>query len=313
MSNPTISQIKVGDGVVYDLCDSEVRNMLFNLNNFNIKANNIYIGNKSDADVIKIQSRTRDQNVNFLQIYNGATHGSGLVFGAGGLTVIGGGEAAENIRAKVIADGGLDSNEQLHLGSDNKIYFHSNCNDITTKKTMILDTSGDLTVPGNIIPKSQTKNTIFAAPNGSNGAPSFRALVAADIPNLNASKIASGTLGSDRLPTVSGSAKGAMTAAQYKKLSGIQSGSFTWTTTQADYRYAKSITFSSAYSSAPIVLVTMGYNWATNNSANAEDANGITAVVSSVTTSGATITIWNKELEKNTAVTVYWVAIGSIA
>lgn len=41
---------------------------------------------------------------------------------------------------------------------------------------------------------SRTKNTILAAPNGSNGAPTFRALVAADIPSLAASKISAGTL-----------------------------------------------------------------------------------------------------------------------
>jgi hypothetical protein len=36
---------------------------------------------------------------------------------------------------------------------------------------------------------SQTQNTVWAAPNGSAGAPAFRALVAADIPTLTASKI----------------------------------------------------------------------------------------------------------------------------
>ena len=41
---------------------------------------------------------------------------------------------------------------------------------------------------------SRTKNTVLAAPNGSNGAPTFRSLVAADIPNLAASKIDAGTL-----------------------------------------------------------------------------------------------------------------------
>lgn len=40
----------------------------------------------------------------------------------------------------------------------------------------------------------QTANTVYAAPNGSAGTPSFRALVAADIPNLSASKITSGAL-----------------------------------------------------------------------------------------------------------------------
>jgi hypothetical protein len=42
---------------------------------------------------------------------------------------------------------------------------------------------------------SQSANTVFSAPNGSAGAPTFRALVAADIPNLDTSKLTSGTLG----------------------------------------------------------------------------------------------------------------------
>ena len=41
---------------------------------------------------------------------------------------------------------------------------------------------------------SVTKNRVFASPNGSDGSAAFRALVAADIPNLDASKITSGTL-----------------------------------------------------------------------------------------------------------------------
>lgn len=41
---------------------------------------------------------------------------------------------------------------------------------------------------------NQLQNLVFASPNGSTGAPSFRALVAADIPNIDASKITTGTL-----------------------------------------------------------------------------------------------------------------------
>lgn len=41
---------------------------------------------------------------------------------------------------------------------------------------------------------SKTANYVYAAPNGSAGAPSFRKLVAADIPSLAASKITSDTL-----------------------------------------------------------------------------------------------------------------------
>lgn len=41
---------------------------------------------------------------------------------------------------------------------------------------------------------SQTANTVYASPNGMAGTPSFRALVAADVPNLDTSKITTGTL-----------------------------------------------------------------------------------------------------------------------
>lgn len=58
-----------------------------------------------------------------------------------------------------------------------------------------ITTNGTLT--GSL--KSQTQNQVFAAPDGADGVPAFRLLAAADIPNLAASKITSGTFGTTRL------------------------------------------------------------------------------------------------------------------
>ena len=67
-------------------------------------------------------------------------------------------------------------------------------------------TSGNLTLGGTLAVTasnfaSQAANTVLAAPNGSAGAPTFRTLVAADVPSLDASKITSGTISADRLPS----------------------------------------------------------------------------------------------------------------
>lgn len=87
-------------------------------------------------------------------------------------------------------------------------------------------TSGTLAVArGGTGAATGTKNYVFATPNGSNGAPSFRALVAADIPSLAASKITSGTLAIERGGT------GATTAADARTALGAASTSVANTST----------------------------------------------------------------------------------
>jgi hypothetical protein len=63
-------------------------------------------------------------------------------------------------------------------------------------------TSGTLTANWN----SQTANTVLAGPSSGTGAPAFRALVSADIPSFDASKITSGVLPVARGGTNSGAA-----------------------------------------------------------------------------------------------------------
>lgn len=72
---------------------------------------------------------------------------------------------------------------------------------------IIVDAYGRITSAANrdMFP-SQTANLVFASPNGASGAPSFRALVAADIPSLDTSKLTSGVLGIARGGTGLGTA-----------------------------------------------------------------------------------------------------------
>lgn len=67
-----------------------------------------------------------------------------------------------------------------------------------------ITTSGTLTATL----ASQPANTVFSSPNGSAGAPSFRSLVAADIPNLDTSKITTGLLSVERGGTGAGTLTG---------------------------------------------------------------------------------------------------------
>ena len=96
--------------------------------------------------------------------------------------------------ATTITENNLTANRALISDSSGKVAI----SDITSTELEYLDGVAS-NIQSQLDDKwstttSRTKNTVLAAPNGSNGAPTFRALVAADIPSLAASKITEGTL-----------------------------------------------------------------------------------------------------------------------
>lgn len=75
---------------------------------------------------------------------DGDANGVGLLIGAGGLTLVGSGEAARNLYNALNLTGGT---EQLHLGSDTTISFHVNCQTVANRKTVYITATGALVVP----------------------------------------------------------------------------------------------------------------------------------------------------------------------
>ena len=86
----------------------------------------------------------------------------------------------------------------LVLGRKNSVvaYYHATYGGgmVTVNTTKSVDIRVFYFQPSDALTSSKTANYVYAAPNGSAGSPSFRKLVAADIPGLAASKITSGTL-----------------------------------------------------------------------------------------------------------------------
>lgn len=117
---------------------------------------------------------------------------------------------------------------------------------------------------------TRTKNTVLAAPNGSDGVASFRTLVTADIPNLDASKITTGTLPTIRGGTGASTAAGARTNLEVPSKTG-NGASGTW---------GISITGNAATAdkvNASLIFYAMGEDGDTDTSTNAKVYNGSSA------------------------------------
>lgn len=102
-----------------------------------------HFGNLSTTG-INLYSKTQTRNQPFIRIKPYDANANGLIIGDGGLTLIGGGESANNLYNEIIGSlSGGEGTEKLYLCSDNEIYFNTNCNTIANRKECYIDNSGD--------------------------------------------------------------------------------------------------------------------------------------------------------------------------
>lgn len=90
-------------------------------------------------------------------------YGQNLLIGAGGNTVIGGGESASTF----FTASGIKDEENLYLTADDSIHVYTNCDTIANRKlVMSMGADGNITTSGNLT-MTETKN-ILLRPNNSN-------------------------------------------------------------------------------------------------------------------------------------------------
>lgn len=102
-------------------------------------------GTSSGNASIYYASYGNTRNYASIKFYDGADHGNGVQVGGGGLTVLGGGEAAQTIFDN-LSTLGLDvSSEAAVIASDGPIYFYTNVDTgIANRKAVSINTSGYL-------------------------------------------------------------------------------------------------------------------------------------------------------------------------
>lgn len=111
-------------------------------------------------NVIRCSNANNTTTFNVLQFITGTNDGMGVLLGAGGVTIVGGGESALNLWNSLKTAHNAED-EALHLASDEQVYLHSNCQTVANRKTTLYDNSGNWTMPGRVIATSSSSGSWY--------------------------------------------------------------------------------------------------------------------------------------------------------
>lgn len=104
-----------------------------------------------------------------LRIYSGDANGNALVLQAGGLTILGGGEAGTNLYTALANENVNATAERVYIAADTTMYFCTNCQTIANRKTVSIDATGKVTAPGGFSGALNPSNLSSAVPLAKGG------------------------------------------------------------------------------------------------------------------------------------------------
>jgi len=92
-----------------------------------------------------INTNLGGRNGSAIGLYAGDANGSGIVIGAGGRTIIGSGESAQNLRTALGTATSNEAAEEMYVAGDQSVVVYTNCQTIANRKSFTFGSDGNLT------------------------------------------------------------------------------------------------------------------------------------------------------------------------